>query len=400
MNMRTPLALAATLLMTSSSVMAQLNMTLSAFPAKATNSSLLFQPPAMTDFDYDCSDTLNPHIPWKECEAGQLTKRHLMRQLGTFGGGCPQPATDACQKFFMRESTGYSFRFSNPVDVISATTPPPGKSFTQPDCRQSGCPTKPIPQPGEEGFIGPPAPDATNNEIVVTGVRPLPPPIAEKNFSKAFADAQANTTKKVVKLDNGRFAVMNEEDGTAIVCGMQCDLKPRKPENVPGLAAALQLDASINSGNVSINADRPRGNDKGTGSVPAGHTPAATQTTGGDTGAYDAGKKVAALQNVIAGNKFESSSAGSTSGGTGGSDDSAAGATGAQSKLIPDKDIPAALAKLNTEGYTFIKNRYAAQIAEERIREAESFNRNNGRPADPPVSEYQGQIQAVPNSKP
>jgi hypothetical protein len=412
MNMRTPLA--AAFLIMASSAMAQFGNSGSLSVNNFSGTSPLnlggsLAP--MEDVVFKCSTP-----PWRACTDVDLNKRQQV--LGV--RACPLPASAACQNFLMAnaesaEKGSAAMQLmgnqSNPATandgIFMKCDTVPYRPCGADDLakraeflRQEAASHQMIdPKKGSGAPGGPPPAPTAVEEIVVTGTRPLPPPFDAQDFAKELADARSDNPKKVVDLGGNRFGVVND-DGTVNVCGKgQCDLKPRSPDSVPGLADAMQLYASINSGNTGA-----AGSNKGAGTPPPARTTAATQTPPPDSsGARNMGGDVAALQNEITGNKFGASSAGSDSGGSGGSDGSGAGATGGHSKLIPatKAEIAAALAKLDTEGYTFIKNREAAEGTQAIIREAEEFTRSNGRPAEPPVNEkLLGKIQAGANSKP
>ena len=388
MKTRTPLA-AAFLIMASSATAQPVG---SANPIVVTN---LAAPPAAFGAPPDTEDDLvfKCGLTAAGCTTAQLNKRsQYMSQ------GCPQPISIACRDFFMLNGSATILQFmgnqSNPLtandDFFKKCGTSPWRPCTKSeddqlraflaahqheDEHQMIDPRKGYGVAG--GMVGPPAPDASVEEaIVVTGTRPLPPPFDAKDFAKTLADARANNEKKVVAVGN-RFAIVNE-DGTVNVCGKgKCDLKPRKPENVPGFADALQLYASINSGNSS-NSGYTSGN-KGTGVSADGPTGPASRTpapNAADTGAGDLGRQIAYTQSAA--NSFKTASA-STSGlgGSVGNSSSSTDSTeaGPQKKAIPVSPRQVAEQIAQAGGASFQGVQKATKKFEaEALRAAQIFN--------------------------
>jgi hypothetical protein len=404
MNARTPLA--AAFLIMASNAMAQIGVN-GALPVNnSAGANPLFGGSASPadDLTYKCNLP-----PYAACSATQLNERSQVLSSRT----CPPPATSACQSFLMAngDSGTGAVQFmgaqSNPAtangEFFMKCDTVPYRPCNMQETVQRDQYLKALAKQEEAShqMVASKNPTSTTvDEIVVTGTRPLPPPFDSKDFQKELADARADNSKKVVDLGNNRIGIVND-DGKVFVCGKgQCDLKPRKPENVPGFAEAMQRDQSLNSGNVSINSENPNGTPKG---VPKGvGTPPASQTPPADTSvAKSMGGDVVALQNEVSGNNFGASSASSGSGAGSGAigGTGVGGAKGAEVVKVSKAEVDAALAKVDSEGYSFDKNRDADRKMKVIIGGAQAFNRNTTRLAEPPTDEkYVGKVQAVSNS--
>jgi hypothetical protein len=385
MNTRTPL-IAAFLIMASS--------------AFAESISPLAQ---MDDLVFKCGTP-----PWQLCTDVELNKRQQV--LGA--RACPVPASAACQSFLVAngDQTGAVQFMGNQANPATAngeffmkcdTVPYRPCNMAETAQRDQYLKTLAKQEEASHQMIDPKASaPTTGDEIVVTGTRPLPPPFDAKDFQKELADSRADNDKKVVALPNNRIGIVNE-DGTVYVCGKgQCDLKPRKPENVPGLTEALQADKSLNSGNLAINSDTPNGTPKGVpksvGTPPPSQTPPANTEPSPATAL---GHEVVA---DLGPGGFGASSTGSGApSGSGGDVGGGAGGTGTPTKAIPvsKAEVDAALAKVDSEGYSFNKNREADQKMKVIIGGAQAFNRSTTRMAEPPTDDkYLGKVRAASNS--
>ncbi len=233
MNIRTPLA--AALLMTSSAAMAQ-----------------FFGPPE-DDMIFKCGT-----VPYIACTDAQLARRATIQK----SGGCPQPVTNACTDYMMRNGGSGV----NPAETMAAKDPGAGNEWADPSCTQIPCRLK-----DKADADMPPAFDPKTFQSELAKIR-----------AEAKADGDENT---FVDLGNNRYGVVTP-DGIVRACGpSSCNAKPLDLGKYPGLADKIQEAKSLNGGATSLNPDNPNGGMNGSKkSGPVGMTALSVPLDKGDGG--------------------------------------------------------------------------------------------------------------------
>lgn len=406
--MKTPTPLAAALLLIAASAAAQPLAT--GFSMTGTNSNAspfaLQLAPGSAPVDemvFKCGT-----VPYVACTTAQTNLREAVR----VSKKCPQPAIPACVDFLMKLSNS-----TNPAETIAAYTPPPGQKWADPACNHIPCKladepvvldeivvtgrrTGPGSYEDEPGFIGPPSPFRNQG----------PQPFSDDSaFKQAMKDQEAVTPGKVVDLGNNTYAVDTGDGNYSIggLCnGAPCNGLPKPADQIPGLADALQVANSFNSGRNSINNDNPNGftasSNKQTPNLDNSGRTSGGEQQADDTNPSDEAKgmgRQAAADSVAVSGTSGSSGSGSSVASSG--SPSSGGATAEQ--VIKTK--AAALGSIEIT-YTRL------QQTEDSIKGAAgAFNNGqmtgfaspnapaaSGRLAEPPVDEkYLGKIQASSN---
>lgn len=194
-------------------------------------------------------------VPYIACTAEHMNKRENIRITGI----CPAPASAACTAYLMSTRGA-----ANPVETIAAYDPPPDMVWADPRCQQIPCRVVPrtdeivvtgrrrpaptdsgLPYDQQPGFIGPPAPPRNQG----------PQPFTDETaFRQAMREQENLTPGKVVDLGNNTYAVDTGDGNYSIggLCnGAPCNGMPKRADEIPGLADALQLANSLNNGNKS-----------------------------------------------------------------------------------------------------------------------------------------------------